>query len=46
MSELDYTTIAIITALNTFVAITVKEIFDLIKDWRRRLWEKKKKNGF
>jgi hypothetical protein len=46
MSEIDYTTIAIITALNTLTAIVVKEFFDLFKEWRARLREElKKRNG-
>ena len=46
MAEIDYTTIAVITALNTLVAIVVKECFDLFKEWRARLRDElKKRNG-
>jgi hypothetical protein len=46
MAEIDYTTIAVITALNTLVAIVVKECFDLFKEWRARLREEiRKRNG-
>lgn len=39
MGEIDYTTIAIITVLNTSIALIVKELFDLFKDYRKRLRE-------
>jgi len=46
MAEIDYTTIAVITALNTLVAIVVKECFDLFKEYRARLREEiRKRNG-
>lgn len=47
MAEIDYTIIAIISAVNTLVAIVVKECFDLFKDWRKRISEEltKKING-
>jgi len=47
LAEIDYTIIAIISAVNTLVAIVVKECFDLFKDWRKKIGEElsKKING-
>jgi len=46
MAEIDAVTIIIITTLNTAVAIVVKEVFDIFKDWRARLREEiRKRNG-
>jgi hypothetical protein len=47
MAEIDYTIITIISAVNTLVAIVVKECFDLFKEYRKRISDNlvKKING-
>lgn len=47
MAEIDYTIITIISAVNTLIAIVVKECFDLFKEYRKRISDNlvKKING-